>query len=957
MELKFVKTTVEMKFAETIFLRLLSSDLELIGKYYIDFKNISNDRKIESKSILTDVYIFKEKNIWIAVNKNKDETIYAFGLGNKNEFNSVKESNPKLAQLLLNFHYNLFSNKSTGYFLKNKNLKFSIIMSINNLNPTDMSFSRSLGFNFFKLKNNNEEGYYLNLGHLSEFKNLIENIHKIISEINFEKHYDINNKSDKICIKNFNSVNNNPSNNPPNNPSNNPPNNSINESYDTKSPDNSANKEFKINFNKIKKNKKELSNEHLDNLNLNNNYQTNNEAYAKYSNSNLDTKKLNEISEAMKKVKTIPIINIAKSDKLKPQTGKSNENIAIELKPPLNESKNQINTKKENDEIFKCVKCGAKIAKNRENINNNNLKCLECESKENAVNYLKNLLENLEPEELFNKNELIAKYDYDESVLTEYIWTLQEHDLVNFDEKTKYYSLENKETLTKFVEESVEEELDIDSLKKDDHKNLSKICKICNEEFPIKQFYRINDKKYSNICKDCFEKTYAVKSLIKIINILGYPLKIKEEEFLKEYSEQEDDLWTLQENDLMLLDSVNNEYYFAEEQIINEFLEKYGNKEEEKTVEEIINKKEKSMEYTLKNNNTNTNNTNTNTNNTSTNTNTNTNKLKGSEHEKELIPQKKPNGKYSDYKGVSYNITRKLWIASVKINKKIKQIGAFESEEKAYQGRCKYLNRHPSLKKDSYNNDYKKDKKSDKVPTKQINGHYSLYKGISYGNASKSWSASVVENKKRIHLGRSFNTEYEAIQAKKRYYIKKNPMLATIHENSENVSNNGVSFDQESCHWKAEVNKDKDNVTIGYFESEDEAIDAKNRFLKKNTEYDEIITKKTIPKREKTLTQKSNYTVSNVKTKEKPITIAMEKSFIINKNKEFTELIVKGIIEDSEFLDTMKILENFAYSLKKIYATRIYGIYYDILLELHVEKEDLLEVYEILEESGWNLDK
>lgn len=97
-------------------------------------------------------------------------------------------------------------------------------------------------------------------------------------------------------------------------------------------------------------------------------------------------------------------------------------------------------------------------------------------------------------------------------------------------------------------------------------------CIICKKIKEPHQFYNNEDEK---ICIDCIDKIDAVKNLKEILTIINPEENFNQDLFLKKNPEKEEQLNILKEQNLIKLDFETNECHMVNEDIINEFLNKY----------------------------------------------------------------------------------------------------------------------------------------------------------------------------------------------------------------------------------------------------------------------------------------------------------------------------------------------------------------------------------------------
>ena len=140
-----------------------------------------------------------------------------------------------------------------------------------------------------------------------------------------------------------------------------------------------------------------------------------------------------------------------------------------------------------------------------------NSKCKDCSKKSHAITALEEIKAYVGPEDTpFNKDDLSNQFE-DRMKFLDYIWTLQEFDLIIHDEKLDVYALNSEDKLNSFVEkygdkpaekqeehaepEGLKPEVSIPQVKNPYEKELLddgfKECELCGKSLPISNFYRI----------------------------------------------------------------------------------------------------------------------------------------------------------------------------------------------------------------------------------------------------------------------------------------------------------------------------------------------------------------------------------------------------------------------------------------------------------------------------------
>ena len=190
----------------------------------------------------------------------------------------------------------------------------------------------------------------------------------------------------------------------------------------------------------------------------------------------------------------------------------------------------------------------------------------------------------------------------------DYIWTLQEFDLINQDEKHDLYILKPEEELNSFIEKYGDKRPEITSettepSKQKQTKKIIKECEICAKKLPVSQFYTstTSDDGYNSKCKDCSKKTYAVSVLEKIMAYVEPDTPFDRDDSSNQFEDRMtflDYFWTLQDFDLIIHDEKLDVYALTSEDKLNSFIEKYGDKPKEKQ-EETVEPEELKLEVSI----------------------------------------------------------------------------------------------------------------------------------------------------------------------------------------------------------------------------------------------------------------------------------------------------------------------------------------------------------------------
>ena len=240
------------------------------------------------------------------------------------------------------------------------------------------------------------------------------------------------------------------------------------------------------------------------------------------------------------------------------------------------------------------------------NINKKSSKdiCKRCARKQYASKILIKLLNSINPEIPFKKDDLKA-LGFQNMQITDYIWTLQEFNLI--DKENNKFKLKDRQELEKFIKESG---LEIDEIKTDTSTiKLSKTCKKCGKTLEISKFFPLhsNEDGYEDNCKDC-KKLIATASYLKeMLQYVDYNQNFSEEELKQFYTDPfklKAKIWSLLENDLIINNFEENTYTLSNKETIEEFLNKYYEEKafspEIKTDETIKNPKDYSKQDQMK---------------------------------------------------------------------------------------------------------------------------------------------------------------------------------------------------------------------------------------------------------------------------------------------------------------------------------------------------------------------
>ena len=252
------------------------------------------------------------------------------------------------------------------------------------------------------------------------------------------------------------------------------------------------------------------------------------------------------------------------------------DKIPVEQNKTVNETKtcSICNKKLEHENFYKSDTSSGDI----------NEKCKECTRKAYCVKALKHLLEYVDPKTPFNKEDLF-KVVTDKIKYLDYIWTLQEFNLLDYTEKSDSYTLKPEDDLNKFIEKYGDKSNDnVENTTKITKKKSAKVvktCEICNQTLSISNFYKSNSSEdgFSLKCKECSRKSHAAKALKEMLECEQPGVSFNKTDFLDQCENRIqflDYFWTLLELDLLKYDEKNDSYTLEPEETLNNFIEQYG---------------------------------------------------------------------------------------------------------------------------------------------------------------------------------------------------------------------------------------------------------------------------------------------------------------------------------------------------------------------------------------------
>lgn len=177
------------------------------------------------------------------------------------------------------------------------------------------------------------------------------------------------------------------------------------------------------------------------------------------------------------------------------------------------------------------------------------------------------------------------KLDDNKTKYLDYIWTLQEFNLLEHDEKSDSYTFKPQEELDEFIEKYRDKKTIISQ----ENKKITKICVCCHNSLSISNFYKSSDTEdgFSEKCKECVDKINAAEALTEIQKFVQIDDSFNKDELSKRIENPsmiDSYIWTLQEHDLIEYDEKSDFYRINENKILDyvQFLPKKPSIKEDK---------------------------------------------------------------------------------------------------------------------------------------------------------------------------------------------------------------------------------------------------------------------------------------------------------------------------------------------------------------------------------------
>lgn len=202
--------------------------------------------------------------------------------------------------------------------------------------------------------------------------------------------------------------------------------------------------------------------------------------------------------------------------------------------------------------------------------------CRNCSKKQNAARGLKKIIEYIDLDTEFTKEYLKKNVNEPFELFENYIFVLQELDLIQYDENKNTLKIENNANLQDFCSE-----FDVSLGEIENRLSGHKKCNFCGKELPVSQFMKSNREPdgYRKICKSCSKKRTAIQGLKELLKYV----KVDQEfdwNYLKNnvkgsFSLFENYIWALQELDLIKYDDKVKKFTIVRTDDFNKFCEEH----------------------------------------------------------------------------------------------------------------------------------------------------------------------------------------------------------------------------------------------------------------------------------------------------------------------------------------------------------------------------------------------
>lgn len=450
---------------------------------------------------------------------------------------------------------------------------------------------------------------------------------------------------------------------------------------------------------------------------------------------------------------------------------------------------------------------------------------------------------------------------------------------------------------------------------KDIKDNLSRMeCIVCHKCLPKENFIEFNS--LSNVCKDCKENVLVANYLNKILEFLSPDQEFDKDKLIQEHPgiNLADAISSLEEKNLIKKD-YESQCILESANILNDYLDKYFQKLPE------FDKKFNHSFYDYK---------------------------KTNDTIKEKSEQNKFNSGEENFKCVIQNTKTLKWNPYIYKADGNFSIGDYDSEMDAYNARFKYL---------------QNIKKNIEEPEINSNNQYSYHEGVSFDKHYKVWNSYINLNKGKKKYKKSikkykksnnrsnkdlgyFNSEEEAFQARIGYLTENKDLFKDprLQSNRRFTNDEGVSYNRAYHKWYSYIlEKDKQMDIIGFFDSKEEAINARlDKLNEKNTDSSEEYS--------------INNNLKGNKTEEKFSKIDNNEiygvNFFVNNLGKDKEILAKGLLSVDEAFNSLNEIKNIKSEINKIILDNTNGKI-ELFIEIKIKHLNLTEIVSLLKKLGW----
>ena len=205
-------------------------------------------------------------------------------------------------------------------------------------------------------------------------------------------------------------------------------------------------------------------------------------------------------------------------------------------------------------------------------------KCKTCQRKEYLSKIIKDMLSHIDPEVEFTMEDF-KKIGYTDLRIKDYVWTLQEFDLIDKTSEDKY-CLKSEDILKQHIlpDSDSKSEDDNPEDEKDNVEKLSKTCSVCGKTFSISHFHKSKKSQdgYEDYCKSCKKQVKAADYAEYLLRYVKPEQEFGIDEMQKNYPAREilyGQIWSLQE--FGLINQKGDNYALVDEETLRKFMDSY----------------------------------------------------------------------------------------------------------------------------------------------------------------------------------------------------------------------------------------------------------------------------------------------------------------------------------------------------------------------------------------------